>query len=356
MRSLPLKSPPASLCILRLSAIGDISHTLPVMRTIQEAWPGTSLTWVIGKAEYELVRDIPGIEFITFDKSKRWRSYARIRAIMRQRRFDVLLHMQMSLRASLISLLIPAKVRLGFDRGHAQDFQWLFTNQKIKPAAGQHVIDSFFGFTEALGIEQHVLRWNIPIPPRAIAFAESSLSGNVPTLVISPCSNMDYRNWNAAGYAAVADYAAEKCGMRVTLTGGPSAVEHEYARTICAAARHPIINLIGKTDLKQLLAVLARATVVIAPDSGPAHLATAVATPVIGLYAATNPERARPYLSAEYIINRYPEAVMAKHGTTVDRVAWGTRVRDPGTMDLIRVKDITDRLDVLCTRSSRSTV
>ena len=88
----------------------------------------------------------------------------------------------------------------------------------------------------------------------------------------------------------------------------------------------------------------------------PAHLATAVGTPVIGLYAATNPDRARPYLSAEYVINRYPEAVMAKYNTTVDCIPWGTRVRDRSTMDLIRVKDITDRLDVLYRRSSRNTV
>lgn len=345
MRLLPLKSPPSSLCILRLSAIGDISHTLPIVRTIQTAWPGTSLTWIISKAEYELVCDISGIEFITFDKSKRWRSYAHIRARMRQRRFDVLLHMQMSLRASFLSLLIPAQVKLGFDRGRAKDFQWLFTNHKIQPGAHQHVIESFFGFTEALGITQRVLRWDIPIPKRANAFAESSLPGDVPTLVISPCSNMSYRNWDAARYAAVADYAAEKCGMRVALTGGPSAVEHEYARTICAAARHPIINLIGKTDLKQLLALLANATVVIAPDSGPAHLATAVGTPVIGLYATTNPDRARPYLSAEYVVNKYPDAVMAKYGVPPEKLPWGTRVRDAGTMDRISPADVIGMLD-----------
>ncbi len=259
---------------------------------------------------------------------------------MRQRRFDVLLHMQMSLRASLLSLLIPAQVKLGFDRGRAKDFQWLFTNQTIQPGAQQHVIESFFGFIEALGITQRVLRWDIPIPKRAIAFAESSLPGDVPTLVISPCSNMSYRNWNAARYAA------EKCGMRVALTGGPFAVEHEYARTICAAARHPIINLIGKTDLKQLLALLAKATVVIAPDSGPAHLATAVGTPVIGLYATTNPDRARPYLSAEYVVNRYPEAVMAKHNTTVDRVPWGTPIKAPRSAQIWGSKLITSGLAI----------
>ncbi|HKK05680.1 MAG TPA: glycosyltransferase family 9 protein [Gammaproteobacteria bacterium] len=344
---LPLDSPPDSLCILRLSAVGDISHTLPIVRTLQAAWPRTRLTWIIGRTEHGLVYDIPGIEFITFDKSKRWRSYAQVRRALRGRRFDVLLHMQMSLRASIASLMVAADVRLGFDRDRAKDLQWLFTNARIAPGGRQHVIDSFFGFTEALGIAEHVLRWDIPIPDEARAFAEHELPGDQPTLVISPCSSMAYRNWNAAGYAAVADHAVERHGMRVVLSGGPSAIEAQYARDIAAAARAPLVNLIGRTDLKQLLALLTRADALIAPDAGPAHLATAVGTPVVGLYATTNPDRARPYLSAEWVINRYSEAVQAKYGKLPDELPWGTRVRDPGTMDRITPEDVIAKLDAL---------
>ena len=345
--ALPLDSPPDSLCILRLSAVGDISHTLPIVRTLQAAWPNTRLTWIIGRTEYGLVYDIPGIEFITFDKSKRWRSYAGIRRALRGRRFDVLLHMQMSVRASIASLAVAADVRLGFDRERAKDLQWLFTNARIAPGGRQHVIDSFFGFTEALGIAEHVLRWDIPVPEAARAFAAQALPGDRPTLVISPCSSMAYRNWNAAGYAAVADHAAEHHGMRVVLSGGPSAIEADYARAIAAAARAPLVDLVGRTDLKQLLAVLGRADAVVAPDAGPAHLATAVGTPVVGLYAATNPDRARPYLSAEWVVDRYPEAVQAKYGKLVEELPWGTRVRDPGTMDRIEAADVIAKLDAL---------
>jgi heptosyltransferase I len=85
--------------------------------------------------------------------------------------------------------------------------------------------------------------------------------------------------------------------------------------------------------------------VVIAPDSGPAHLATAVGTPVIGLYATTNPDRARPYLSAEYVVNKYPDAVMAKYGVPPEKLPWGTRVRDAGTMDRISPADVIGMLD-----------
>lgn len=350
---LPFRSPPGSLCILRLSALGDICHTLPVVRTIQQAWPETKLTWIIGKTEHALVADIDGIEFQVLDKARGWRGYARLWRRLRGRRFDALLHMQLSLRANFASLAVSSPIRLGFDRARARDFQWLFTNHRIAPRAREHVQDSFFGFTEALGIRSRVLRWDIPIPPAARAFAATALGADdTPILVISPCSSMSYRNWHAEGYAAVADYAAERHGMRVVLTGGASATEREYARAIAAHARHRPIDLVGRTDLKQLLAILARARALLAPDSGPAHMATAVGTPVIGLYACTNPERARPYLSADYVIDKYPEAVRAKFGRGVDEVRWGTRVRDPGTMARITVADVTAMLDKLMARTA----
>jgi len=356
--ALPLTAPPKQLCLLRLSAIGDISHTLPILRTIQAAWPTTRITWIIGKTEHALVGDIPGVDFIIFDKSRRWRAYADLQKALGGRRFDVLLHMQMSMRASLASLLVRADVRLGFDRARAKDMQWLFTNHRIAARKNQHVIDSFFGFTEALGIGQRQLRWDIPIPKEAHAFADEVLPSQ-PFLVISPCSSMSYRNWSSAGYAAVAEYAIRQHGLKVVLCGGPSRLEWQYGAEIhgrldvngCSGA---LTNLIGRTDLKQLLAILERAAGLVSPDAGPAHLATAVGTPVIGLYACTNPERARPYLSEAYTVNRYPEAVQAKYDKMPGQLPWGIRVRDAGTMERIRVEDVTRMVDKLMADTAAS--
>jgi heptosyltransferase I len=349
--SLPLSSPPRSLCLLRLSAIGDISHTLPLLRTLQAAWPETAITWIIGRREHELVGDIPGVDFIIFDKSRRWRAYGDLRRALKGKRFDVLLHMQMSLRASLASLLVRAKIRLGFDRARAKDGQWLFTNHTIAPQTNQHVIDSFFGFSEALGIKQHQLKWDIPIPSSAHQYAEEQLPKGE-FIVISPCSSMPYRNWTARGYAQVAEHAFRKHGLKVVLCGGPSTLEWQYGAEIMAQldmnkCSHAVTNLIGRSDLKQLLAILQRSRALISPDAGPAHLGTAVGTPVVGLYACTNPDRARPYLSADYVVNRYPEAAQAKYGKPVDELPWGARVRDEGTMERISVADVTQVLDRL---------
>jgi len=345
--TLPLTAPPDSLCILRLSAVGDISHTLPLLRTLQHAWPQTHVSWIIGKGEYQLVYDIPDIEFILFDKRAGWRGYREVRRHLQGRRFDVLLHMQMSLRASLLSLMVKSPLKLGFDRQRAKDLQWLFSNARIAFQPRQHVIDSFFGFAEALGISERQLRWDIPVPQEATETVRELLPGDRPYLVISPCSSMAYRNWDIAGYARVADYAAEKYNLAIVLSGGHSQIEHSYAQEIAALCRSSITNLIGKTSLKQLLALLRDARLVIAPDAGPAHLANAVGTPVLGLYAATNPDRARPYNWPQYVVNKYPEAIRDKFGKPVEALPWGTRVRDSGTMQRISVADVTAMLDTI---------
>jgi heptosyltransferase I len=325
--------------------VGDVCHTLPVVRTIQSYWPDTKISWIIGKLEASLVQDIPGIDFIVFDKARGIKAYLDVREALRKRRFDALLHMQMSLRSSVVNRLVNTSIRIGFDRARAKDLQWLFNNAQIPAHREQHVMDSFFGFAEALGVNERILRWDIPISAADQQQVETLLPGNEPTLVISPCSSMSYRNWLSEGYAAVSDYAVKQHGLRVVLTGGPSIVELEMGQDIETHCQAPIINLIGKTNLKQLLAILGKATVVLSPDSGPAHMATAVGTPVIGLYACTNPDRARPYFSGEWVIDKYHEAVRNKHGKNASQLPWGIRVRDPGTMERITMKDVTNKLD-----------
>lgn len=335
--------------MLRLSAIGDTCHTLPVVRSLQAAWPQTRITWIIGKTEAALLGDIPGIEFIIFDKRQGWRAYRDLRAALRGRQFDVLLHMQAALRASIASLCIKARLRLGFDRARARDFQWLFSNARIAPQPRQHVMDGLFGFAEALGVTKRILRWDIPVPDTAARFAATHLPDNKPALLISPCSSQrarNYRNWSAENYAAIADYARECYGLQVILTGGPTTLEKHYGEQISALAKYPPVNLIGATSLKQLYALIESACCVLCPDSGPAHMATAAGTPVLGLYASSNPQRTGPYQSQEWTVNRYPDALAAE-GLNVDTVRWGQRVRDPAAMQLISVSDVTAKLDAV---------
>ncbi len=344
---LPLSSAPDSICILRLSAIGDVTHTLPVLRTLQHHWPETNITWIVGKNEHALVSEIDEIEFITFDKSLGFGAYRDIAGKLAGRRFDVLLHMQLALRASICSMLIKADIKLGFDRARAKDLQWLFTNEEISPQnTRQHVVDSFVEFPKRLGLKP-VMEWDLPVAANAVENVRHLISGEK-FLVINPCAvakSRNWRNWTAEGYAEVADYAAEHHGMTVLLTGGPSSDERNMADTIASMCAHKPHNMVGKTTLQELAALLQMSKVVIAPDTGPAHIASALGTPVIGLYAATNPERAGPYNYMDLVVNRYPQALRKYYELEVGDAPWGKRIQNDECMRLITAEDVTRKLD-----------
>jgi heptosyltransferase I len=344
---LHLSERPKNLCILRLSAIGDTCHVVPLVRTLQRVWPTTQLTWIIGHTEARLMSLLPGIEFITIDKRDGLRAAGALRTALRGRRFDLLLHLQLSLRASLLSALVSANIRLGFDRARARELQWLFTNAQVEPRTRQHVLDSFQGFLPALGIEPGQLQWNLPLPEDAQHYAASLIPDTQPTLVISPCSSHAARNWRAERYAAIADYAANTYGMRIILSGGRSDLERETAAAIEQHARTPLINQTGRDTLPGLLALLSRSTVLLAPDSGPAHMATMVGTPVLGLWAATRLQRTGPYLSRQWCIDRYEAAARKFRGRGADELPWTEKIESAGVMDLIEVGDVRERLDAL---------
>jgi heptosyltransferase I len=349
---LPFTVAPKSLCILRLSAIGDVCHTLAVVRAIQDQWPETRLTWIIGKLEHSLIGDIADIEFLVYDKGQEKQSLKQLKQKLAGREFDALLHMQISMRSSRISRLISSPIKLGYDKARAKDFQWLFTNQRIAAVSQQHVMDALFGFAESIGVERPPnpkLRWDIPLTEAQQAFAQQQNPQNKPTLVISPCSSQrarNFRNWSVENYIAAAKHA-EQLGMAVIVTGGPSELEKEYGDAISKATK--ATNLVAKTNLKELLALLQQASGLLSPDSGPAHMATTVGTAVIGLYATSNPARTGPYLSNEHwVVNAYPKACQQYLGKSVSEMKWGQRVRHPEAMDLIE-------LDAVCEQITRLT-
>ena len=354
MTTLSFKPPLQHVCLLRLSAIGDTCHALAALRAFQAAWPETRFTWIIGKLEAKLMTEIlPEIEFIIFDKGATLRELSRLRTLLRARRFDLLLDMQLSFRASLLSRLVNSPIKLGFDRPRARELQWLFTNAQIAPATNEHVLDSFMGFARACGIEPEAPHWEVPLPTSALDYAQSVITDRRPTLLISPCSSHTARNWPAARYAAVADHAAAVHRMRVVLVGGRSSLEAQMGAAIAAAAQTAPVNQIGKDTLPQLLGLMSQSTVLLSPDSGPAHMAGMVGLPVIGLYAATNPQRAGPYYSRQWCIDKYDEAARKFLNKPAAQIPWTTKIERPGVMDLIGVPDTTAKLDALMAQDFR---
>lgn len=347
---LPSGTPPATVCLLRLSAIGDTCHALALLRALQTAWPSTRFTWIIGRAEHRLMGALADVEFIRYDKRGGLQAVLEVRRQLAGRRFDLLLHTQVAFRASLVSRLVRAQVRLGFDRARARELQWLFTNRRIATRSREHVLDSLLGFADALGIPRQAPRWDFPIPAAARRYAEALLPDRRRALLISACSSHRLRNWSAARYAAVAREAHRRHGLTVVLCGGPGPVEREMADAIRAAADIPLIDQVGKDTLVEMMATLERGLALLTPDSGPAHMATMVGLPVLGLYAATNPQRSGPYLSRHLCVDAFADAAQRFRGRAPTDLPWNAKIEEPGVMDLISVDRVLDLLEDLVTR------
>lgn len=331
-----------SLCLLRLSAIGDVCHAVAMVQAIQQQYPKLKITWVIGKIEYQLLKYLPDIEFIIFDKSQGWHSYLKLRNDLKHQRFDVLLHTQVALRATLASLMISAKMRIGFDRARAKEGQWLVTNRRIEPLTNPHVLDGFMAFAKTIGVQNLTPQWNIPVPVNDTEFAQNQIKDNEQVLIICAAASKAERNWLPERYAAVASHAVSK-NFRVILCGGPASIEKVLAEQIIQACPDNIENLVAKTSLTQLLALLKRATIVLAPDTGPAHMATTQNTPVIGLYAHSNPKRTGPYLSLPNVISVYDQVIKSQYPT--GKIPWGTRAKGDSLMELIKVETVVETFD-----------
>lgn len=336
-----LPAPPERVCLLRLSALGDATHVVPLLRTLQHAWPSTRISWIIGKGERALLDGLEGVEFVVYDKKS---GFAGMRALWQQlrgQRFDALLQMQLAARANLLSLGIAADQRIGYDRARSKEGHGWCINRRIAPG-GHHVLDVFGHFAEALGLKQDTVEWRLPVPEAAQTWAEEQLPGDQPTLIVSPCSSHPLRNWSPQRYATVADHAAQRHGWRIAICGGRSALERRTADEILATMREPAIDLVGKDTLKQLMALLQRADAVLSPDSGPVHIANALGTKVIGLYACTDLERSGPYSDRRWSVNRYDEAARRFLRKPASELRWGKRVEFPGVMDLIATDAVID--------------
>ena len=335
---MPEPVPPRSLCLLRLSALGDVTHVLPLVRTLRSAWPDVAITWVIGKGERRLLDGLPGVRFIEYDKNTGIRG---MREVRRQcgERFDALLQLQVSARANLLSAFIPAHRRIGYDRSRAKDGHGLFIGERIPDRPGLHVLDAIGSFCEPLGLSRKEVVWNLPVPADAHAWARAQWPDDGRrTLMISPCSSHVVRNWRAERYAALADHAAAQ-GWRIVLCGGRSTLERETGDAIVAGMRSSSIDLIGEDTLKQLPALLARADLLVTPDSGPMHIANAMGSKVLGLHAASNPHRSGPYSDRRYCVDRYDQAARKYRGKPAAELKWGSKIEAEGVMDLVTVDD-----------------
>jgi heptosyltransferase I len=336
-------NPPSNICILRLSALGDICQILPLILSLQKQWPDTHLTWVIGKNEFQFFKFLPKINFIIFDKKKGYQAFKDLRQQLHHQEFDLLLHMQTAFRASLVSHKIKARIRLGFNFSYATELQWLFTNKKIQAKPRQHNTSVFTNFADTLGIEKVSNNFTFSLPAIKDQLPET------PYILINPCSSKGFkwRNWQAKNFIDVINFIHENYPHKIILMGANTELERETAEFICQNTKTKPENLIGKTNINQLAPLIQNAQLLISPDSGPVHIAELLNTPTISLYAATNPKQTGPYQRTQGLINRYPEALKIILQKTEDSIKWGYRIKSDQAMQLITPIDVINKITQL---------
>ena len=312
-------SPPKSLCILRLSAVGDVCHALAVVQHIQRHWPQTKLTWIVGKTEMGLLSGIEGVELVPYDKKSGWKGVWNLWMFLKNNQFDALLNMQTAFRASIISLGIQAKYKIGFGKKRSREGQWLFVNRRVQDPKTPHVLDGFMAFADYLGVPPaEMLSWKLAISDADREYAKQFIDPTRKNLIISPCSSKAEKDWLVERYAEVANIA------------------HQHN-----------VDASGKTSLKQLAALIHQANLVISPDSGPAHIATTQGTPVIGLYAYHNPLRTAPYHNLDNVVSVYEENVQKEQGKPSIELPWATKLKGKNLMAEIQVEQVVAQMRAL---------
>jgi heptosyltransferase I len=329
-----------NIAIVRFSALGDVLLVLPAVRSLQRSFPHATITWITSPLAYSLLQGLEGVIFEVYDKPRSWTDYRAFYRALSQRRFDVVLAMQANLRINLLYPALHAPTKIGFDRIRAREGQWLFCNRAI-PFANSHLADSFLSFAAELGADTAEIEWNLPVAESDHTWARNQLQHLPrPLIAIHPFASKEERNWIFERYAEVIQTAVSRWGAGFVLTGGRSPAEQDFCSRLAAVAPELTLNLCGLTTPKQLAAVLAQATALLAPDTGPVHLARAMNTPVVGLYAVASPTLSGPYRAQQYVVNRYPDAVRKFLGKDPDHVPWNTRVHHPQAMALITTADV----------------
>jgi heptosyltransferase I len=282
--------------IVMMSAIGDAVHVLPVVTALKRHEPSCRIAWVLQPGPASLVRGHPSVdEIIVFDKGRGVRGLLDVRRALGAQSLDLLIDLQVYAKASLVTAIAPAPVKLGFDRARARDLNWLVTTRRIPPHPPQHVQDQYLEFLTALGIPADPVDWELgPWPAerdRQQALV-APLGRPLATLVIG--ASHPEKEWPADRWAAVCDALVERWGLVPVLAGGSTERERATEREIAARARHRPHSTLG-IPLRDLVMLLDASELVISLDTGPLHMAVALDRPVISLMGYNNPKRVGPY-------------------------------------------------------------
>jgi heptosyltransferase I len=333
-----VSQPLRRVCIVMMSAVGDAVHVLPVINALKRHAPGVHITWILQPGPATLVRGHRSVdEILIFDRSRGWSAFADMRRQLANRRFDLVINLQVYFKAGIVTSFTHAPVKLGFDRARARDFNWLFTTDRIPPHAIQHVQDQYFEFLTALDIPHEPVEWDLgPWADERGVQREFFSRIERPAASIVVATSKPQKDWLPERWAEVADALRFDFGLEPILVGGRSERELHAEEIILSRARHRPISALG-SGLRNLVGILDGSALVLAPDTGPLHMSVALDRPTISLIGYTNPKRTGPY-------RRFHDLIIDAYGNP-DEVYAPTMENRLDRMPLITVRDVLDRVE-----------
>jgi heptosyltransferase I len=330
--------PGARICIVMMSAVGDTVHVLPIVNALKRHDPTARITWLLQPLPASLVAGHPAIdEIILFDATRGWRAFVDAARALRKRRFDVVIDLQVAMKAGIVTALTGARRRVGFDRHRARDMNWLFTNERIPAHPPQHVEEQYIEFLRHLGVEPEPITWNLGPWREEREWQRQFFAGvNGPAAAINVATSNPDRDWMPERWVEVIDALHDRHGLRSIIVGGRSEREVAALAVISSATRHPPIDALG-SGFRRLVSILDGVELVLALDSAPLHIAVALGRPVVSLMANADPRRTGPFRAYhDLIVDAYHDP-----GET----APVSMQRRWGRMSRITVADVLERVD-----------
>lgn len=296
------------ILLIKLSALGDVVHTLPVLAGLRARYPAARIDWLVTPECADLVRCHPALSgVVPFPRRGFGRSWAATRGMaatftrIRRARYDLVVDLQGQIRSAAFALASAAPVRVGFE--NAREGGWLAYSHRIPvPSMDHHAVDRYLWLGDVLGFEAATPDFGIHLPAAAAAEAEAALAHpdltGRPLALLLPGTAWETKHWRVEGFAAIGRHLLDR-GFGVALAGAGG----DRKRCAAVASACPgAVDLGGRTGLAGLAALLRRASICVTNDSGPMHLAVALGIPVVSAFGPTSPLRTGPY--------RRPEAVV----------------------------------------------
>jgi heptosyltransferase-1 len=337
--------PNARILIVRLSAIGDVLHGLPVLNALRDALPRAFLAWVVEGRAAELLQSHKALDELIV-VPRRWlkspREVIRLRRRLRALRFDLTLDLQGLSKSAIAARLSGARRRIGFDGRDGRELSRWLNNERVLPER-TNVIDRNLELLAPLGIVDPPVRFDLDDSPSAALAAAKILDAQHLAdrfAVINPGAGWPSKLWPAERYAAVARHLGQARALRsLVVWAGPQ--ERAWAEAIVAGSAG-CATLAPATNLSELAAIARRAAVFIGSDTGPLHLAAAVGTPCVGLFGPMPAERNGPYGPQHVALQK-----MHLTGTSRQRRSAG-----PKSMEAITIEHVSAACDQILSRGN----